>query len=289
MQKFFSNSLIVSIFLFLSKLLGFVRDLLLASFFGSGAALQAFLVAFRFPEFIRKVTSSGTLTQIINPYLNGSINQRNNKFIITILYFIALFLLIVTFLAIVFSNIWVGIYAYGFVDETSVLVLVKSMFVIMIPYVLFNGVMGVISAILNSYSKYVVSSLLPIVLNVVMIIGVDISPRFNVPIYSVAYAVLLAGIIQVSIGGYSLIKLIGKISFSRDIFLVKDSRAKIFLRKLPSAFLGTAILQINGLVETFFASFLLSGSLAWLYYADRVNQFLYGVFGTAIATVMIPY
>lgn len=218
MQKFFSNSLIVSIFLFLSKLLGFVRDLLLASFFGSGAALQAFLVAFRFPEFIRKVTSSGTLTQIINPYLNGSINQRNNKFIITILYFIALFLLIVTFLAIVFSNIWVGIYAYGFVDETSVLVLVKSMFVIMIPYVLFNGVMGVISAILNSYSKYVVSSLLPIVLNVVMIIGVDISPRFNVPIYSVAYAVLLAGIIQVSIGGYSLIKLIGKISFSRDIF-----------------------------------------------------------------------
>ncbi|MDE5018713.1 murein biosynthesis integral membrane protein MurJ, partial [Francisella tularensis subsp. holarctica] len=81
----------------------------------------------------------------------------NNKFIITILYFIALFLLIITFLAIVFSNIWFGIYAYGFVYETSVLVLVKSMFVIMIPYVLFNAVMGVISAILNSYSKYVVS------------------------------------------------------------------------------------------------------------------------------------
>ncbi|MDE5007207.1 murein biosynthesis integral membrane protein MurJ, partial [Francisella tularensis subsp. holarctica] len=80
------------------------------------------------------------LTQIINPYLNGSINQRNNKFIIKILYFIALFLLIITFLAIVFSNIWVCIYAYGFVDDTSVLVLVKSMFVIMIPYVLFNGV-----------------------------------------------------------------------------------------------------------------------------------------------------
>ncbi|MDE4955399.1 lipid II flippase MurJ, partial [Francisella tularensis] len=78
----------------------------------------------------------------------------------------------ITFLAIVFSNIWVGIYAYGFVDETSVLVLVKSMFVIMIPYVLFNGVLGVISAILNSYSKYVVSSLLPIGLNEVMISSV---------------------------------------------------------------------------------------------------------------------
>ncbi|MDE5035832.1 murein biosynthesis integral membrane protein MurJ, partial [Francisella tularensis subsp. holarctica] len=79
---------------------GFVRDFLVASFFVSVAALQAFLVALRLPEFIRKVTSSGILTQIINPYLNGSINQINNKFFITILYFIALFLVIITFLAI---------------------------------------------------------------------------------------------------------------------------------------------------------------------------------------------
>ncbi|MBD5784535.1 lipid II flippase MurJ, partial [Francisella tularensis] len=114
---------------------GVVRDLLLASFCGRVAVLKAFLVAFRFPECIRKVTSSGILTHIINPYLNGSINQSNNKFIITILYFIALFLLIITFLAIVFSNIWFGISAYGFVDVISVLVFVKSMFVIMIQYV----------------------------------------------------------------------------------------------------------------------------------------------------------
>ncbi|MDE4967795.1 lipid II flippase MurJ, partial [Francisella tularensis] len=77
--------------------------------------------------------------------------------------------------------------------------------------------------------------------------------------------------------------------FSRDIFLVKDSRAKIFLRKITSAFLCTAILQINGLVETFFESFLLSGSISWLYYDDRFNQFFYRVFGTEIAKVMITY
>ncbi|MEY8766520.1 MULTISPECIES: murein biosynthesis integral membrane protein MurJ [Francisella] len=289
MKKFFSNSLIVSVFLFLSKLLGFVRDLLLASFFGSGSALQAFLVAFRFPEFMRKVTSSGILTQIINPYLNGSTNDRNRKFIITVLYFIALLLLVLTIVAIVFSNVWVEIYAYGLVDDRSVLSLVKSMFVIMIPYLLFNGIMGVISAILNSYSKYLISSILPIVLNILMIVGIIISPMFNVPIFSVAYAVLLAGIIQVIIGGYSLKRLMGKVKLNQDVFLVKDLRSRTFLKKLPSAFFGTAILQINGLIETFFASFLLSGSLAWLYYADRVNQFLYGVFGTAIATVMIPY
>lgn len=77
MKKFFSNSLIVSFFLLLSKILGFVRDLLLASFFGSSSGLQAFLIAFRFPEFIRKVTSSGALTQIVNPYLKTKIRYRD--------------------------------------------------------------------------------------------------------------------------------------------------------------------------------------------------------------------
>lgn len=289
MKKILSNSLLVSIFLFLSKLLGFVRDLLLASFFGSGIALQAFLVAFRFPEFIRKVTSSGTLTQIINPYLNGKISTRNKQFVTSILFFLALSMLLVILLAIAFSNVWVEIYAYGLVDDKNILELVKSLFVIMIPYVIFNGLMGLISAILNSYSRYLISSLLPTILNIFMIVGIMLSPKLSIPIYSVAYSVLVAGIIQLSIGGYSLFRLFGRLRVDTRVIKLKDKRARIFLKKLPTAFFGTAILQINALVETFFASFLISGSLAWLYYADRVNQFLYGVFGTAIATVMIPY
>ncbi|WP_150466828.1 murein biosynthesis integral membrane protein MurJ [Francisella sp. SYW-9] len=289
MKKFFSNSFIVSFFLFLSKTLGFVRDLLLASFFGSSSSLQAFLIAFRFPEFIRKVTSSGALTQIVNPYLNRKLNTRDKRFIVTILYFIALMMLIITLFLIVFSNLWVDIYAHGFVDKGNSHQLVRDMFVIMIPYILFNSMMGLISAILNSYSRYFVSSLLPIVLNIVMIIGIIASPYLSISICSVAYSVLLAGILQILIGFYALYKLVGSLKFNRDIFLLKDIRSRVFLKKLPSAFFGTAILQINGLIETFFASFLISGSLAWLYYADRVNQFLYGVFGTAIAVVMIPY
>lgn len=289
MKKILSNSLIVSVCLFFSKLLGFVRDLLLASFFGSGPALQAFLVAFRFPEFIRKVTSSGTFTQILNPYLNGKLNLKNKRFILTVLYALALIMFVVTCVAIYFSNLWVSIYAYGLIDNKAALKLVRALFVIMIPYMLLNTTMGLISAVLNSYSRYLISSLLPIILNVIMIGGIILSPRFNVAIYSVAYSVLLAGLVQVCIAGYSLYRLIGKIEISREILLLKDKRSKVFLKKLPIGFLGTAILQINSLVETFFASFLLSGSLAWLYYADRVNQFLYGIFGTAIATVMIPY
>ncbi|MED7820299.1 MULTISPECIES: murein biosynthesis integral membrane protein MurJ [unclassified Francisella] len=289
MKKFFSNSLIVSFFLLFSKILGFVRDLLLASFFGSSSGLQAFLIAFRFPEFIRKVTSSGALTQIVNPYLNGAINSRDKKFIVTILYFLAMLMLIVTLLAILFSGFWTDIYAYGFIDKNSSYKLVENMFVIMIPYILFNSIMGLIAAILNSYSRYLISSLLPIILNIIMIVGVIISPTFNVAIYSVAYSVLIAGIIQVIVGFYALHKLVGNLKINKDVFLLKDNRSRIFLKKFPGAFFGTAILQINGLIETFFASFLISGSLAWLYYADRVNQFLYGVFGTAIAVVVIPY
>ncbi|AIT09854.1 multidrug transporter [Candidatus Francisella endociliophora] len=290
MKKFFSSSLIVSLFLFISKLLGFARDLLLASFFGSGASLQAFLIAFRFPEFMRKVTSSGIFTQIINPYINTNKSSNLNKqFIVTVLTFLAMLMLFITLIAMIFSGFWVDLYAQGFVDDESMLELVRSLFVIMIPYMLFNCVMGLISAVLNSYKRYLISSLLPIILNVVMIVGIVVSPKLNIAIYSVAYSVLVAGVLQLVIGGYSLIKLIGAFRVDKNILLLRNKDARIFLKKLPTAFLGTAILQINALVETFFASFLISGSLAWLYYADRVNQFLYGVFGTAIATVMIPY
>ena len=198
-------------------------------------------------------------------------------------------MLITTLLAVLFSNLWTEIYAYGFVDKSNSHQLVRDMFVVMIPYILFNSVMGFIAAILNSYSRYLISSFLPIILNIVMIIGIVLSPSFNIPICSVAYSVLAAGAIQLLVGVSALYKLTGNLKLNKSIILLKDIRSRIFLKKLPVAFLGTAILQVNSLIETFFASFLLSGSLAWLYYADRVNQFLYGVFGTAIAVVMIPY
>ncbi|WP_035720237.1 murein biosynthesis integral membrane protein MurJ [Francisella sp. W12-1067] len=289
MKKFFSNSLIISGLLLVSKVLGFVRDLLLATFFGSGGALQAFLVAFRIPEFMRKVTSSGTFTQIINPYIDGKISDEQKEFIATILYLIAIMLMFLIIVGLGFSRVWVDIYAYGFISNNEMLQLVWTMFIIMLPYVLLNCIVGLVAAILNSYSKYIISSSFPIFLNLVMIGGIIISPKFSVPIYVVAYSVLLAGLCQLIIAVFSLSMLLGRINITKAILFGKNIKAKLFFKKLPMAFLGAAVLQISSLIETFFASFLLSGSLAWLYYADRVNQFLYGIFGTAIAMAMIPY
>ena len=288
MKKILSNSIVVSIFLLLSKILGFVRDLLLATFFGSSSALQAFLIAFRLPEFMRKVTTSGVLTQVLNPHLEVGISKEQKSFIATVLYLVAVVLLFMTILAISFSNFWVDLYGYG-LSEVSFLALVNSLFVIMIPYVLFNFVVGLILAVLNSHSRYIVSSLLPLILNVVMIIGIVLSPYANVPIEAVAYSVFISGILQFVVALGALHCLAGRIELTKSIISLKDRKAKVFLRKLPLSFLGSASFQINSLIETFFSSFLISGSLAWLYYADRVNQFLYGIFGTAIATVMIPH
>ncbi|QIV96585.1 putative peptidoglycan lipid II flippase [Allofrancisella inopinata] len=289
MKKFFSNSLVISGLLLISKILGFIRDLLLARFFGSSGALQAFLVAFRIPEFMRKVTTSGTFTQIINPYIDGKISDEQKEFIATILYLIAIILMFLIIVGLSFSSVWVDIYAYGLISNDVMLQLVYTMFIIMLPYVLLNCIVGLIAAILNSYSRYIISSSFPIFLNLVMIIGIVISPRFNIPIYIVAYSVLLAGLCQLIIAVLSLSMLLGRINITKAILLVKNIKAKLFFKKLPMAFLGAAVLQISSLIETFFASFLVSGSLAWLYYADRVNQFLYGIFGTAIAMAMIPY
>ncbi len=190
MKKILSNSIVVSIFLFLSKILGFIRDLLLASFFGSSSALQAFLIAFRLPEFMRKVTTSGVLTQVLNPHLESNISDEQKSFIATVLYFVAVVLLIITVLTIYFSSFWVDLYAYG-LDDTKLLGLVKTLFVLMIPYVLFNFIVGLISAVLNSHNRYIVSSLLPLTLNVVMIVGIVLSPYVSVPIEVVAYSVCL--------------------------------------------------------------------------------------------------
>ena len=288
MKKILSNSIVVSIFLFLSKILGFIRDLLLASFFGSSSVLQAFLIAFRLPEFMRKVTTSGVLTQVLNPHLESNISDEQKSFIATVLYFVAVVLLIITVLAIYFSSFWVDLYAYG-LDETKLLGLVKTLFVLMIPYVLFNFIVGLISAVLNSYSHYIVSSLLPLILNVVMIVGILLSPYISIPIVAVAYSVLIAGVLQFVIALKALYSLAGRIELTKSVMSLKNSRARGFLKELPLSFLGSAMFQINSLIETFFASFLISGSLAWLYYADRINQFLYGIFGTAIAMVMIPH
>ena len=288
MKKILSNSFIVSILLFLSKILGFVRDLLLASFFGSSSALQAFLIAFRLPEFMRKVTTSGVLTQVLNPHLESNVSDEQKSFVATILYFVAVVLLCITVVAIYFSNIWVDLYGYGLGDK-NLLELVNSLFVVMIPYVLFNFIVGLISAVLNSHSRYIVSSLLPLILNIVMIVGIALSPYANVPIEAVAYSVLIAGALQLVVALGALYSLAGRIELTMTVMSLRNARARVFLKKLPLSFLGSASFQINSLIETFFASFLISGSLAWLYYADRVNQFLYGIFGTAIATVMIPH
>ncbi|MFC4893065.1 murein biosynthesis integral membrane protein MurJ [Pseudofrancisella aestuarii] len=289
MKKFFSNSLIVSFFLLLSKILGFIRDMLLASFFGTSIAMQSFLIAFRIPEFMRKVASSGAITQILNPYIKGRVSNQQKQFVASILLFISIVIFFIILCCIFFSNIWVSIFATGIVDDYQVLELCSTLFIIMIPYILFIFLVALISAVLNSHKNYVIASIIPLILNISMIVGVVLAPGFDTPIYVVAYSVLIAGIFQLAMATVALYKLMGRIELNKSMFFIKDFRVIVFFRKFPAAFIGASILSINSLVETFFASFLVSGSLAWLYYADRVNQFIYGVFGTAIATVVIPY
>jgi putative peptidoglycan lipid II flippase len=252
--------------------------------------MQAFVVAFRLPEFMRKVSTSGVFTQIINPHISdGECSPELKTFISTILYVVAILLLLVTVILISYSQVWNDIYACGLVDRSIMLQMVEIMFITMIPFVLFSCIVGIVSAVLNSFKKYIITSLIPTILNIVMIGGIIISSHFQTPIYVVADSVLLAGLLQVILALYFLHKIIGRVNLDRNILLIRNSKASDFLKRLPRAFMGTAMLQIGTLVETFFATFLLSGSLAWLYYADRVNQFLYGILGTAIATVIIPY
>ena len=261
MKKFLSNSFIVSFFLLLSKILGFVRDMLLATFFGSGVAMQAFLVAFRIPEFMRKVASSGAITQVLNPYIKNEINDSQKRFIASVLIVIAVVMLGVVLFCTLTQSWTISIYAAGFDDNATVSQLSSSLFKIMMPYVLFILIVSIISAILNSQHKYIVASAIPIILNVVMIFAISLSKYVDVPIHAVAYGVLVAGVLQLVVAMYSLYRLCGNIQLSREVMFLRNSKAKLFFRKFPSAFIGASVLQISSLLETLFASFLATGKL----------------------------
>ena len=266
--------------------------MLFAKFWGASEIAEAFFIAFRIPEFMRKVFSSGAITQIVSPHIDSKQSNIDNTkfFIISILTIISLVMLLIIILFTIFSKDVIYIFANGIASNQSLINLSSNLFIIMTPYSLFIFLVSLISAVLNSYDKYLITSILPATLNIFIILGILLSSKlsifFNISIYSVAYSVLLAGIFQLFISLLALKSIFKYLKITKKSF--KNKNAKQFFKKLPIAFIGASSLQLNLIIETFFASFLISGSIAWLYYADRVNQFVYTIFGTAISIVIIP-
>jgi len=280
----------VGFFTLLSRILGLVRDMVLARFFGAGMAADAFFVAFRIPNLLRRLFAEGSLTIAFIPIFTEYLTTRTRKDAFelarAVLTLLALILVIVTLFGVLFSPWIVRIQAFGFGGSGVKYDLTVFLTRMIFPYIFFISLVAFFMGVLNSLRHFAAPAAAPIFLNV-GIIGAAylISPRCSEPIVGVAFGVLIGGILQVALQIPWVFKEGLKVfpQWQPDHPAVK----RIGLLMLPAVF-GSAVYQLNSYIGTLLASFLVEGSVSWLYYADRLVQFPLGVFAIAISTAALP-
>jgi putative peptidoglycan lipid II flippase len=280
----------VSSMTLLSRILGFVRDFVIARAFGAGAVTDAFFVAFRLPNLLRRLFAEGAFSQAFVPILAEYKNKRGPEdtrhlvdHVATLLF---LALLAVTLLGIAVTPILIYITAPGFAADAGKFALTVELTRIAFPYILFISLVSLAGGILNTWSRFAVPAFTPVLLNLSLIgMALFAAPFFDPPVLALAWAVFLGGVLQLGLQLPYLAKIgmLPRFSFS----LQDEGVRRILLLMLP-ALLGVSVSQISLLINTIFASFLPNGSVSWLYYADRLMEFPAGLLGAALGTILLP-
>lgn len=273
-----------------SRVLGFVRDAILARVFGAGLATDAFFVAFRFPNLLRRTFAEGAFTQAFVPILNeykykNSLHETRD-FIAHIAGALGACLLLVTALGMLAAPLILRLTAPGFYEDTAKAQLTIQLLYITFPYILFISLSSLVGSILNSWGKFSAPAFTPTLLNLSFIVfSLGIAPYFDPPVLALGWAVFCGGILQL-VWQLPLLKKIGMLCWPR--FAVNDPAVWRVVRQMGPAIFAVSIAQISLLINTVFASFLTQGSVSWLYYADRLMEFPTGVLGVALGTILLP-
>jgi len=275
----------------LSRILGFIRDMVVARVFGAGIAADAFFVAFKIPNFLRRLFAEGAFSQAFVPVLS-EYKTRQDESEVKILAdnvagILGMVLFVVTLIGVVLAPIVIMVFAPGYINAgDDRYELAAGMLRITFPYLLFISLTALGGAILNTWSRFAVPAFAPVLLNLSMIgCALWLAPKMATPIYALAWGVFIGGLLQLLLMLPFLrqIKMLPRPKIDREHSGVK----KILKLMLPAIF-GVSVSQINLLLDVVIASFLAAGSISWLYYADRLMEFPLGVFGIAIATVVLP-
>ena len=275
-------------FTLISRILGYLRDLLLAIYLGSGPIADAFFVAFRIPNTFRRLFSEGTFNAAFVPSYSSELvlgKIRSQNFANKIFNLLLISLLIIVLIIEILMPSFVFVIAPGFSGDTDKLDLTISLTRIMFPFLLFVSLSSFFSAILNSHNKFAVASAAPIILNIFLILVLLFQSYLNdqLVIY-LSYAVTCAGIVQLIF----LLFFIRKFYFPKITLNFKiDKKVKLFFNKLLPSIFSSGVTQINILVGTIIASFQAS-AVSYLYYADRIYQINLAIAGIAIGTVLLP-
>jgi len=275
---------------FLSRIFGFVRDVVIAWFFGAGLSSDAFFVAFRIPNLLRRLFAEGSLSIAFVPIFTEYLNQKGKdeafRLAGSALRLLSLILAFISIVGILSSPLVIRFIAPGFGDSLEKYTLTVTLTRIMFPYIFFIGLVALCMGILNVLGHFAAPALAPVFLNLAMIGSVfGLAPHLGNPVEGLAWGVLLGGILQLALQIPFIIK--KGVYFWSEIRLYHPGLKRIGLLMLPAIF-GAAVYQINILVGTLLASLLAEGSVSYLYYADRLVQFPLGIFAIATATAVLP-
>ena len=274
----------------ISRILGFIRDMMFARIFGIDSGTDAFFVAFKIPNFLRRLFAEGAFSQAFVPVLSDYKEQGSQQalklFIDRTAGTLAFILMLVTIAGVLAAPILVVMFAPGFIDEGNQYDLTVQMLRITFPYLFFISLVAFAGGILNSHGKFAVPAFTPVFLNICMIAAaIWLSPMMDTPIVALAWGVFAAGIIQL-LFQFPALSSLGLLP--KPTVKFKDPGVKRILKLMLPAIFGVSVTQINLLLDTLIASFLTAGSVSWLYYSDRLVEFPLGIFGIALATVILP-
>ena len=274
----------------LSRITGFVRDTLLAILFGAGLAMDAFVVAFRIPNLLRRLFAEGAFSQafvpILGEYRGNHGDAATREFAARVLGLLAAALFVVTLIGVVAAPAIVYLTASGFAKDADKFALTVEMTRICFPYILFISLVSFASGLLNTYGSFKGPAFTPVLLNLTSIaFALWLAPRFERPIVALAWAVFFGGLAQL-LFQLPFLKRIGMLTWPR--WDPKDAAVVRILKLMAPAALGVSVAQVSLLINTQIASFLGNGPVSWLYFADRLMEFPSALLGVALGTVILP-
>ncbi len=289
-RALFKSTAVISGMTFISRIFGYVRDAVIFIFLGATGSTDAFFVAFRIPNFLRRLFAEGAFSQAFVPVLS-EYKEKNSQTELKVLInhvagTLGLILLLISILGVILAPILIYIFAPGFINDSVRFDLATQMLRITFPYILFISLTALSASILNTFNRFAVPAFTPTLLNLSLIVAtLWLAPKLDQPVVALAWGVFIAGVAQLVFQIPFLYRLGMLPKFSLNG--AADGVRKIIRLMLPAIF-GSSVVQINLLINTIIASFLAVGSISWLYISDRFVELPLAIFGVATATIILP-
>ncbi|MGB9577878.1 MAG: murein biosynthesis integral membrane protein MurJ [Halothiobacillaceae bacterium] len=284
------STAVISAMTLISRILGFVRDIVFARLFGASAATDAFFVVFKIPNFLRRLFAEGAFQQAFVPVLAEYREKRSQEEMLDYIAHVAgtlgAVLLLVTTIGVAAAPLLLLLFAPGFTGNPEQLALAETMLRITFPYLFFISLTAFASSLLNSFGRFAIPALTPVWLNIVLIGAAFLGAHHaEEPLIVLSWGVFVAGAVQLF---FQLPWLWRMGLLPRPKITRRHAGVNKTMKLMLPAIFGSSVTQLNLLIDTILASFLIAGSVSWLYYSDRLVEFPLGMFGVALATVILP-